>query len=661
MLQSCNYSNKNGAASPLSIQDSLVVILDEVINNNLNRNVTYSKLLRAHRMVEEVEIDSVRLNSLEKIAVESFKIKEYELTRKASIDLQNYALIIKDTLGIARSYYFLGNYYLEKGQNDSAANNFYYAERFYELIKDDYNAGRAALNLAISQKNIKDYIGSEQSTVKALQFFSKLDEEPDRLMGSAYSNLGIIAKETERYELAIDYHSRALEYRRDTENRSLEVSTLNNLGLVYTYKQDYEQAIRIFDQGLTYDSLLYKRPKTYVKLLDNKAFTRFLAGEQEGFPEQFLIPMRLRDSLNDRSGIVTSYIHLSEYYLAVDSLEQSQEFALKALAESKALGYQWGEQESLILLSRNSPPEQALAYNNRYITINDSMQLAERTFQDRFTRLRYETDIITTERNKVAQTNKKLVVILLSIIAFALMGYILIQRRANQKELKFQADQQKANEEIYSLMLSQKVKLEEGKQMEKQRISEELHDGILSKLFGARLSLDSLNAKVDSKSVGIRNSYIEELKNIESEIRSISHELNASSITKDIMYVDAVEKLLRDQCTLHNIAFELTSDNKIAWDKMSNNKKVHLYRIIQEALQNIMKHAQAKEVSVQFAQVMEGVRLTITDNGVGMNTTRIKKGIGLKNIKSRVRQIQGRLDINSELGKGTKITVNFAI
>lgn len=661
VFSSCNYSSGDGSSEPISIQDSLTRILDDVKDGDNPKNVTYSKLLRAYRLIEDIEVDSVKLKALGEIAVQSFSISEFELTRKAGQFLQDFALSIKDTLGIANSYWYLGNYYMQREENDSAVNNFYYAERFYELKGENLSAGKAILNLAIIQKNLKDYIGGERSTIKALQFFAAADQSADRLMASAYSNLGIIAKDTERYDLAVDYHSRALEYRKKLDNKALEVSSLTNIGNIYTNKGEYAKAIEFFDQGLSYDSLYYKRPKTYVRLLDNRAYASLLAGQRDGYPEEFLAPMRLRDSLNDRIGSVTSNLHLSEYYLLIDSVQRSREYALAALDLSRSVRYQRGEQESLTLLSKNSDPEQALAYNNKYIAINDSLQRAERVFQDRFTRLRYETDIITSERNKVAQTNKQLVVILLSLIAFALMGYILIQRRQNQRELKFQADQQKANEEIYSLMLSQKVQLEEGKQIEKQRISEELHDGILSKLFGARLSLDSLNSKVDDKSVGIRTTYIEELKSIESEIRSISHELNASAITQEVMYVDAVEKLLQDQCTIHNIDFELNSDNVIDWESMSNNKKVHLYRIIQEALQNIMKHAKAKEVSVEFAKVLEGVRLTIVDNGVGMNTTRVKKGIGLKNIKSRVRQIQGRLDINSELGKGTKITVNFAV
>lgn len=655
----CNPKGSDGAESTDPIQDSAQKILDEVINQDLNRDVKYSKLLRAHRLIEDVDKDSLQLRFLEVIALQSFRIGQYNLTRRASMELQALSVENNDTLGIANSYYYLGNYYDTLEEVDSAVNNFYYAERFFALIGDNRNAGRSVLTLAIIQKNQNDYVGGESSSIKALQYFSSLNEP--RYMASAYTNLGIIAKDTERYDLAIDYQMRALDYRKQHGDYSLEVATLNNLGNIYNSKEEYETAISYFDQGLAYDSLYFKRPITYARLLDNRAYALYQDGQRDGFPEAFLVPLRLRDSLQDKLGAATSYQHLSEYYFDLDSIDKSTQYATLALQSSRDVSYQEGEQNALTMLSRISSPEKALSYTNEIIKINDSLQLAERLFQDRFARLRFETDILESERNKVAQTNKQLVVVMLSLIAFGLMGYILIQRRVNQRELNFREMQQKANEEIYSLMLSQKRQLEEGKQIEKQRISEELHDGVLSKLFGARLSLDSLNAKVDDKSVGIRTSYIDELKNIEKEIRQISHDLNASTFATDVLYVDVIDKLLHDQCELQNIDFELVNDKSIAWDQMSNNKKVHVYRIIQEALTNIMKHAKAKKVIVKFSNQDDKIQLEIQDDGVGMNKTKSKRGIGIKNITSRVRQIQGNLAIDSEPGMGTKISVAFGL
>lgn len=659
-LVSCNKGETPGAEVPKTAQDSVINIVNNLDVRTQPKLLAQSQLLRAYRLHGLVANDSVKAMVLDSIAVKSYKVSQFELTRMSAERLQELSLKRNDTLGIANSHWYLALYYSRQDQNDSAANNYFYADRFFSLLGKNDFAGKANLNLAIIQKNQKDYIGSERSSVKALEFLKDLEGE-ERSIASAYNNLGIVARATEKYDLAIEYHNQALEFRRAIDDKPRESASLNNLGLVYTDLGEYEKAIETFDQGLEYDSLNIQRPRTYARILDNKAYALYLEGKRDGYPEAFELPLRIRDSISDRLGQVTSYLHLSEYFLTVDSIQNSRQFGLAAMNLAKDIKYQRGEQESLLLLAKNSDPEMALGYTQKYITISDSLQKAERSFQDRFARLRYQTDVIEDERNKVVQANKQLQLILLSLIAFALLGYIFIQRRASQKELRFQTDQQKANEEIYSLMLSQKVKLEEGKQIEKQRISEELHDGILSKLFGARLSLDSLNAKVDNKSVGVRQSYIQELKNIESEIRSISHELNASTLNSEVMYVDAIEKLLRDQCTIHEIDFDLTSDRKINWESMSNDKKVHLYRIIQEALQNIMKHAKAEEISVQFANLMEGVRLTIKDDGVGMNTSKVKRGIGLKNIKSRVKQIDGNLKIKSELGKGTQITVDFAV
>jgi len=655
----CNSKNSKNSQTTDAIQDSVQKIIDEVLTYDFNNNVKYSKLLRAHRLIEDVEEDSVQSRFLETISRQSFRIGQYNLTRKASIDLQTLSVKNNDTMGIAKSYYYLGNYYDTLEEVDSAVNNFYYAERFFALMGDNRNAGRSVLTLAIIQKNQKDYVGGEASSIKALQYFSSLDEP--RYMASAYTNLGIIAKDTERYDLAIDYQMRALEYRKQHGDYSLEVATLNNLGHIYSSKRDFKTAISYFDQGLAYDSLYYNRPKTYAKLLDNKAFALYEDGQREGFPEAYLVPLHLRDSIQDKLGAVTSYLHLSEYYFDLDSIIKSKEYAKLALQNSRDVSYQLGEQNSLTLLAKISDPEQALTYTRQYIKTNDSLQRAERLFLDRFARLRFETDILESERNKVTQTNKQLVVVLLSLIAFGLMGYILIQRRVNQRELNFREIQQKANEEIYGLMLSQKRQLEEGKQIEKQRISEELHDGVLSKLFGTRLSLDSLNAKVDDKSVGIRSSYLNELKNIEKEIRQISHDLNASTFGSDVIYIDVIDKLLHDQCEIQNIEFELVNDKSIAWDQMSNNKKVHIYRIIQEALTNIVKHAKAKKVAVRFANNEGKIVLEIKDDGVGMNKSKNKRGIGLKNITSRVRQIQGHLDIDSRPGNGTKVSIDFKL
>ncbi len=205
-------------------------------------------------------------------------------------------------------------------------------------------------------------------------------------------------------------------------------------------------------------------------------------------------------------------------------------------------------------------------------------------------------------------------------------------------------------------MLTQQDKIEEGRAQEKKRISEELHDGILGRLFGTRLSLDSLNENIDQDTVKNRSGYIKELKAIEQEIRKISHDLNADFVSGSGFF-DIIKALVENQTKAYNLKYELYKNDDIDWEDIPNKTKINLYRIIQESLQNIYKHADAKLVKINFELKNNFILLEISDDGSGFDINRVKKGIGLKNIASRVNDLGGDLDINSMRGKGTTVLV----
>ncbi len=106
-----------------------------------------------------------------------------------------------------------------------------------------------------------------------------------------------------------------------------------------------------------------------------------------------------------------------------------------------------------------------------------------------------------------------------------------------------------------------------------------------------------------------------------------------------------------------NLKYELKKNDDIDWEDIPNKTKINLYRIIQESLQNIYKHADAKLVKINFELKDNFILLEITDDGIGFEINKVKKGIGLKNIASRVEDLGGDLDINSMRGKGTTILV----
>lgn len=209
-------------------------------------------------------------------------------------------------------------------------------------------------------------------------------------------------------------------------------------------------------------------------------------------------------------------------------------------------------------------------------------------------------------------------------------------------------------------MLSQQDKVDEARASEKKRISEELHDGILGRLFGTRLSLDSLNMANSEEAIKTRGNYIEQLKDIEQDIRKVSHDLNTDFISNS-GYIDIVKTLLETQSTAYGYACELDYDDTINWDDISNKTKIHIYRILQESLQNIYKHAKASKVIISFKLKNNVIWLTVKDDGIGFDVTKAKKGIGIKNINSRAQEINAVVYIESEKDNGSTIQIKIPL
>ncbi|NNK11941.1 MAG: two-component sensor histidine kinase, partial [Flavobacteriaceae bacterium] len=239
--------------------------------------------------------------------------------------------------------------------------------------------------------------------------------------------------------------------------------------------------------------------------------------------------------------------------------------------------------------------------------------------------------------------------------------FIIVDQRVKNQRLRFQQQQQEANQEIFNLMLAQKQKLEEGKQTEQKRISEELHDGILGEMNGVRMILLGLNKKGDDAAVALREQAIEKLKEVQEEIRSISHELNDASYQKFNNFISSIEDLLKNSCESAGIDYHYTYDQDLDWDSLEGITKINIYRILQESLQNCIKHADASMVYVSFEINNSDLVISIQDNGRGFDATKEKKGIGHKNIKSRVNKINGRWYLRSALGIGTTVLVEIPL
>jgi signal transduction histidine kinase len=646
----------------ISSEDSLSVYLSKAndFSSTIKKRQIYIE--KAFDIVMSQSDDSLQRANLFRIANRYYNLNNWRAYRDiASIVLEK-SIKVNDTVSQAKSYSYLGDYYGSQSVSDSAFLYYFKSEKLYLNLKEKYNATRTRLNIALLQFNESDLLGSEMSVFKALSIIK--GEKANDLEYESYNLLGAIYNELDDYERAIEFHNKALtsivDEKFPVEFQS-KATSLNNIGLVYQNLNKNKQAIPYFQRGLEHkkDLILYK-PFIYAMLLDNLGYSRFKLKNPEGLPELFYESLKIRDSLQLTTGIIISQIHLSEYFAYNKDTTKALQYSNEALVVARNSN---NLRNLLLPLKQLSiiEPNKAAAYNKEYIHINDSLQKADRNIAEKFTRIEYETDEIKQENTDLTTQNRNLVYIFGSILILGMFLYIIKAQKAKNRELLYKQEQQKANEEIYNLMISQQNDVETIRVKEKKRVAQELHDGVLGRMFGVRMNLDSLNKIHDESASVQRTSYLTELRNIEQDIREISHDLNREKSELINNFVAIVDNLFEDQKKTFKTKLVSNIDLTIKWEKVSNAVKINLYRIIQESLQNINKYANANVVRVEFKKENDHLFLQISDDGIGFNVNRAKKGIGLQNMLSRINECKGTFEIKSKKGEGTIITVKVPI
>ena len=123
--------------------------------------------------------------------------------------------------------------------------------------------------------------------------------------------------------------------------------------------------------------------------------------------------------------------------------------------------------------------------------------------------------------------------------------------------------------------------------------------------------------------------------------------------------MDIVETLIQNQTQAYNLKYEFYYSDDINWEGLTNKTKIHVYRILQESMQNIYKHAEATHIKISFELKNNVILMTISDDGKGFVFNKSKKGIGLKNINSRVEEVNGLVEFDSVIDEGTTILIKI--
>jgi len=641
--------------------------LDSIIANSLkttnNAEIRLFNADLAYKIVESR--DSIKNDNFIDLATAFYELGDTKKYLYLSKKLYKKAIERNDYDGISESAYCIANYFYNEARFDSAYYYFSKSEKSFLRLKDKKVMASYIKNIRANILTFKkDYVGAEKLSIQALKTAKQL--KYDLLIYDCYITLGNSLDGLGNYDKAIEYYRKAIE---TTDNLKLDAQYLNLKAMPYNYianvhqkKNDHRSAIKIANEALRFDDFKKSNATIYCYLINTSAYSKFKMGDKSSFL-QFNETLKIGDSIKNIPIQITSKTYLGEYYIAQKDSLKANYYLKDAREQSHKNNIFEDELKILQLLAQINLNDKS--FSNSYIALNDSLQIVERATRDKFARIEFETDEIRTERNSLTLKTAYLslqrwiiAAIAVFSIAIVILWFMHKSQKAKTRELLLTQEQQKANEDIYQLMLNQQQKIEEGKNTEKQRISLELHDGVMGKLSAVRLNLYALLYKADLIADETFLLQIDEIQAVEEEIRNIAHDLNSNLFSDNSNFIAIVKELFTKIENHSQIHFELKVSDSVNWDLVNNTIKINLYRILQEALHNIEKYADAKNVAVIMTHAKASeINITITDDGNGFDTGQKRNGIGIKNMKIRIQELNGTFDIQSEIKKGTKVNL----
>ncbi|WP_394747122.1 sensor histidine kinase [Spongiimicrobium salis] len=272
---------------------------------------------------------------------------------------------------------------------------------------------------------------------------------------------------------------------------------------------------------------------------------------------------------------------------------------------------------------------------------------------------------ILVQKGQIEKEKRQKRVLFFGVVIFLVLGSfisVLLFKNTTKKrklaEQKALLEQQKTETLLREQELMSIDAMISGQEKERQRVANELHDDLGSKMATIKLHLENIKTDKEDPSYRHTSRLLEEAYQ---RIRSISHVKNSGVITKQGL-LPAVQRMAKTISETNKI--QLAVNDFGLENRMENSLELNTFRIIQELVTNIIKHANATKGSIQLTQHEESLNILVEDNGKGFEPKNIKSNsssIGLRNIEKRIEHLNGNFTIDSTLGKGTSIIIDIPI
>ena len=579
------------------------------------------------------------------------KTKSEQLYANAITTKLRTDVFTKDALQLNKEAIFIN---LKLNNKKEIATNYTLYGVIY-LYKANYTNAVKYLNksLEISEKN--KFHSLTKQNYRALSTLYGLQEDYPKTLETVQKALKLEKEKPDNREKGLAYICLATYYdyveKKEDSNHYFQLA-YNSFKLI---NNDYNRAVTLLNWSVLFvDSnpiksleMEFEAQKIFDKIVPNSLYSANNLGNMgEG-----LFSIVQNDSLFN--SISSDVIPKSKPEL----LELSEKSFSRSFAILKGNKNAYG----LFFMSGSLSQLQAYKgdYKNAYANLFESKKLGDSLFSQKnkntIAKLESEKEVmqLKTQNEKKATLN---IILIGSSIGLLLLGFLGYRNfRNNQKLQNLKITELEKDKKLLSIDSMLK-----GQEEERSRIAKDLHDGLGGLLSGTKLSFTNMkenllltpeNAILFEKSLSMLDTTI-------ADLRKVAHNLMPEALVKF-----GLNDALKDFCS----TIQLTTSIRITYQKIGTDRKIgntsetFIYRIIQELVNNAVKHAQASEILVQIAYSNNKISMTVEDNGKGYNKTQITTGDGLNNIAYRVKYLNGSMDLQTSLNNGTAVNIEINV
>ncbi len=588
----------------------------------------------AHQLADKLSyVQGIALSLQLKGILMNMQGKYYKAIRyyKQSIP---YYRNLEDTALIASLYKNMGDSYRSLYYHDSAITCYYQSLKIRKLQEDKKKIAMLQNSIGILYKNMRDFDRALSHYRKSLAIYQQLEDSEK--IGRVLYNMAVVKRENHQLDSALQDYQESLIYRQDSTSIMF---SYNGLGLTYMLMGQYDKSLDYFDKNIAY----YRR-NSYDKLL---AYTYNNVGDVYYRMGDYDNALKLRrQALQYSQSIIDLNLNKFIYIGMVDAFKGLRIF------------------------------DSALYYTDRYNTIEANLYTIRRDSIVASLREAYQADILRERVAYLGEKDKRKQqwiwgISVISILSLILLSSWLINYRRKQRDQLQLLDQQKEimaqrdeinKQVLIDMVKEQEIELQDGMRIAEQRtrnkIAYELHEGVQNIMAFSIISLEMIGNKLKNylESQSLWEDYttsIKMMRETKEDIRKISHNLRSEDIR-----AAGWLKVIRNFCDILNkssdinIHFRTPNLEEVS---LTPEKEIHITRILQELLHNIIKHSKADEVHLDISQKDEQIYIYLEDNGKGFDTKGTFEGVGIKHLRARAESMNSVFVIDSEEGHGTRV------